>query len=936
MKKLAIRGLALVLVLVMCIGLLPALSAFAATSDDLLGTWQTANGQRTFVFKADGTGTYTATTALGGGSKNITWSYDGTTLTITPEIGAFKQISFDGTTLKAKPEVTNYDWMFVAYSFTKIAGPETEAPAAEWVKVTEAPADWSGKYLIVYEEGGMALNGALGADLDSASNGVAVTIADGKIADSADMAAIAVTIAAVEGGYSLQLADGNYIGNGTTSNKLYVDSEPYANTIALSDDDGVLITGSAGTVLRYNATSGQERFRFFKSSTYTSQKPIALYKLAEPATEEPEPEVETVTVHAKVPASWTSAALYAWRADNSNNGAWPGVEMTLEGDWYTAEMPNDMPNVIINNGSNAAQTPDIAVEAGKDLWIVVNDDNSYNLYYSEDEVPVPPQEPDAALVALLNGKYHITFPMMSADPQNIVEFIPDEGGASGVLNILAQQGREVFISYTYSVSGTTVTVNYGEDDPVYVIMNNHGGLNYQDNSLGDAFELVKYEEEPEDTGLIMGENHVELEYWGELQTTFTAPAAGTYYFYTLEGEANAYININDWAAVLEESGVVSIELTEGQTIAVMVATYDYNADTIDFAISTENPDQGGSEPQDNVLVLGDNAILVPTPNFQTEYLNYTFTSVNGGTFILKPTATELRADVYAGPYEDYSSPWIDFSSLPNGYEFTLEPGQTVTFAIGSLYVMGDSEEINLILEEKQDSGEEPGDTTLVLGDNSCQIDDGYNGVEYTFTAPAAGTYVLSNAADEANSYIALLPFEVIDLPYTFTLGEGESIVFLVMTFDENPDEINLVITEGEGEGEGGGEVEPSDYTLDLGDNFITVEDAWNLGKVYTFTAAEAGQYTITLLGGDLKISEYFANGDYWDAVELPYTFTLGAGESISLKIGTSTYMPTDVAFTIAPKGPAETGDNTMVFVLMAAVSVMAMGAVLVIGKKKAI
>ena len=30
--------------------------------------------------------------------------------------------------------------------------------------------------------------------------------------------------------------------------------------------------------LRYNKTSGQERFRFFQSSTYTKQQPIQLYK----------------------------------------------------------------------------------------------------------------------------------------------------------------------------------------------------------------------------------------------------------------------------------------------------------------------------------------------------------------------------------------------------------------------------------------------------------------------------------------------------------------------------------------------------------------------------------------------------------------------------------------------------------------------------------
>ena len=52
--------------------------------------------------------------------------------------------------------------------------------AQSYVKVTSAPEDWSGDYLIVYEAGNVAFNGSL-TSLDAASNNIPVTITDGVI-----------------------------------------------------------------------------------------------------------------------------------------------------------------------------------------------------------------------------------------------------------------------------------------------------------------------------------------------------------------------------------------------------------------------------------------------------------------------------------------------------------------------------------------------------------------------------------------------------------------------------------------------------------------------------------------------------------------------------------------------------------------------------------
>lgn len=151
------------------------------------------------------------------------------------------------------------------------------ALSAVYEKVTTAPTDWSGDYLIVYEDGNVAFNGAL-TTLDAASNTVAITITDNKIEATEAMKAAQFTINA--SGH-IKSASGYYIGQTSNANGLKSDaSTTYTNTLSLNADGTVNIV-SGGAYLRYNATSGQYRFRYYKSASYKSQKAICLYKLVE-------------------------------------------------------------------------------------------------------------------------------------------------------------------------------------------------------------------------------------------------------------------------------------------------------------------------------------------------------------------------------------------------------------------------------------------------------------------------------------------------------------------------------------------------------------------------------------------------------------------------------------------------------------------------------
>ena len=95
-----------------------------------------------------------------------------------------------------------------------------------------------------------------------------------------------------------------------------------------------------------------------------------------PETTEPKPTTpdnpDTIVVYAQVPESWTDVGVYIWDASGKYDAAWPGIQMTKGADgWYTAEVPAWAENIIINNNGNGAQTQDMAITVGRDLWIVV-------------------------------------------------------------------------------------------------------------------------------------------------------------------------------------------------------------------------------------------------------------------------------------------------------------------------------------------------------------------------------------------------------------------------------------------------------------------------------------------------------------------------------------------------------------------------------------
>ena len=143
-------------------------------------------------------------------------------------------------------------------------------------KVTSALTDYSGQYLIVYEGSNVALDGSL-TSLDAKGNFKNVDIVNHSIAWTKELDNYSFTIEKYGNGYSILSSSGQYIGsNQSGSNTITSSLTPLENEISFKGNE-LNIISSAGTYLRYNTSDN--RFRYYKSASYSSQAAICLYKL---------------------------------------------------------------------------------------------------------------------------------------------------------------------------------------------------------------------------------------------------------------------------------------------------------------------------------------------------------------------------------------------------------------------------------------------------------------------------------------------------------------------------------------------------------------------------------------------------------------------------------------------------------------------------------
>ena len=226
-------------------------------------------------------------------------------------------------------------------SVMPVAMAEGTAQTQTYTKVTKAPADWSGTYLIVSEGDKLIMDGSLDK-LDVEGNKVDVTITDSKI--TGDYAKYAFTVEPMTGGYAIKSASGKYISGMSGSNKLNSGSTQSLNTIELTS--GKVIVTSDGTTLQYNnAAKNGTRFRYYKSQ---NQQPISLYKIETAAKQQVETPTANVADGAEIEVGTeikfeckTEGATIYYKTAGTEYQAYTGPISASHNETYTVKATKD-------------------------------------------------------------------------------------------------------------------------------------------------------------------------------------------------------------------------------------------------------------------------------------------------------------------------------------------------------------------------------------------------------------------------------------------------------------------------------------------------------------------------------------------------------------------------------------------------------------------
>lgn len=217
-------------------------------------------------------------------NKGLTWTSSKESVATVDSNGFVRAKSAGTTTITVK---TNDGELTDSCTLTVTGVSATQI----YKKVTSNLTDWTGEYLLIYEDssGNKAWNG------NDASGDSNVSISNSEC-EKPDAAA-SLTVAKMTNGYSIKVNSDTssnnekYISGTNGSNGVNFNSSPVANTISYISGSTKITSNTS--VMRYNSQSSQ--FRYYKSSSYSNQQAVQLYKLEENVG----PKVTSVTLDPK-------------------------------------------------------------------------------------------------------------------------------------------------------------------------------------------------------------------------------------------------------------------------------------------------------------------------------------------------------------------------------------------------------------------------------------------------------------------------------------------------------------------------------------------------------------------------------------------------------------------------------------------------------------
>lgn len=296
------------------------------------------------------------------------------------------------------------------------------------------------------------------------------------------------------------------------------------------------------------------------------------------------------------------------------------------------------------------------------------------------------------------------------------------------------------------------------------------------------------------------------------------------------------------------------------------------------------------EPQGNVLAMGNNSISISTANGWGVKKEYTFTSAEGGDFVLSYDSTQYSyVLVIIGMrqvlgYDDGEEAYM------TSYRFSLAAGGSITFKMNT----SSETDYQYVLKLAYATAE-----SLSLGDN--RVSASWDGEAITFTSEEGGKFILSTLDRNAVIYLDINEEPICGLGanYSFTLEANGSITFYMCTQYPNPSVegtqyiVNIAVDNSSSEG--GSDDGGSGNALTTGENKITAN--WD-GVFYTFTSESGGTFKVTSTDDNFMLYDTATETSYFADSDPQYSFTIAAGGSITLDFVSNSFTESIVTYTI--------------------------------------